>query len=505
MSEKLDQIYDQLKELHREVNLLVSISALVEWDQRCFMPSGGSDHRAEQTSWLAGKIHKKSTKNKIGELLSELEAAGIGKGLDPRDVNVREWRHDFDLRTKLPQEFVEDLSRTTSLAQDAWVGARKNNDFGAFQPWLEKIVALKRREADYLGWKNEPYDALLDEYEPGAKTEEVAAVLGGLRDQLVPLLKAIKDSPRKPRLDILHRDYPEAAQEAFSKRVAAAIGFDFNRGRLDVTAHPFCTTIGPNDIRITTRFIRDHVNAAFFGVMHEAGHGLYEQNVLAEHKYTPMGEAVSLGIHESQSRMWENSVGRSLAFWQYWYPEAQKAFTALKDVSVEDFTFAVNAVEPSFIRVEADETTYNLHILLRFELERALLKGDLQAKDVPAAWNEKFKAYFGLDVPDNANGCLQDIHWSAGLIGYFPTYSLGNLNAAQFFVKATEDLGDLEAMFAKGQFAPLLGWLRTNVHSHGRRYRSADLTKVVTGKPLDSKPLVDYLKKKAEMWYGVKG
>jgi len=505
MSKKTDQIYQQLKDIQREISLLASIEALVEWDQRCYLPSGASEHRADQISWLAGKRHKKSTKAIIGELLGELEAAGFGKGLDPRDVNVREWRHDYDLKTKLPQEFVEDLSRTTSLAQDAWVPARKNSNFSEFQPWLEKIVALKKREADYIGWKKEPYDALLDAYEPGAKTEEVAAVLGGLRDQLVPLLKAIKASGRKPKLDILHRDFPESDQEAFAKRVAAAIGFDFNRGRLDVTTHPFCTTIGPNDIRITTRFIRDHVNAAFFGVMHEAGHGLYEQNVPAEHKYTPMGEAVSLGIHESQSRMWENSVGRSLAFWKFWYPKAKKAFASLEDVPMKDFVFAINAVEPSFIRVEADETTYNLHILLRFELERAMLNGDLKAADVPAAWNEKFKKYFGLKVPKDSVGCLQDIHWSAGLIGYFSTYSLGNLNAAQFFVKAQEDLGDLETMFAKGEFAPLLGWLRTNIHAHGRRYRSAELTRVVTGKPLDSKPLVDYLKKKAELWYGVKG
>jgi len=503
MTEKQEQNYLELSGLQREISLLVSISALVEWDQRCYMPPGGSEHRAAQTEYLAGRIHAKATSPRIGDLLNELEATRFDDKRDPRAVNIREWRREYDLRTKLPQEFVEELSRTTSLAQDAWVAARRNKDFPAFKPWLEKITELKKQEADYYGWTVEPYDALLDSYEPGAKASEIAVVLEGLRDQLVPLLQAIQGSPRKPQVSILHRDFPEEAQEAFVKRVAAAIGYNFDRGRLDQTTHPFCTSIGPNDVRITTRFIRNHVNAAFFGVLHEAGHGLYQQNLPPQHAYTPMAEAVSLGIHESQSRMWENAVGRSLAFWKFWFPEAQKAFTALKNVKLDEFVFAINAVEPSFIRVEADETTYNLHILLRFELERAMVKGDLKPSDVPGAWNEKVKAYFGLTVPDDAQGCLQDIHWSSGYIGYFPTYSLGNLNAAQFFAKAQEDLGDLEAMFEKGEFSPLLEWLKKNIHQHGKRYLSAELTKVVTGKPLESKPLIDCLKRKASLWYGV--
>jgi len=499
----MEENYKRLTELQREISIINSIEALVEWDQRCYLPSGGTEHRAAMSSYLAVQRHAKATDSKIGELLASLEASGVGKGDNPEDVNVREWRRDYDNRVKLPADFVEELSTTTSLAQDAWVGARKESNFAAFLPWLEKIVALKKREADYLGWTGECYNALLDQYEPGAKADDVAATLGGLRDQLVPLLQAIKGSGKKPDVSILHRDYPEEAQERFAKRVAEAIGYDFKRGRLDLTTHPFCTSIGPNDVRITTRYIRNHVNAAFFGVMHEAGHGLYEQNLSAEHSYTPMAEAVSLGIHESQSRMWENIVGRSLPFWRFWYPEAQKEFTALADVKMEDFAFAINAVEPSFIRVEADEMTYNLHILLRFELERALMREELKPSDIPGAWKEKFRAYFGMTPPDDAQGCLQDIHWSAGYIGYFPTYSLGNLNAAQLFEKAKEDIGNVEEMFGRGEYQPLLDWLRKNVHSHGRRYKSAELVKVVTGKPLSSKPLIDYLKRKAEQWYGV--
>ncbi len=499
----IDSLYNDLAALQRELNLLSSIESLLEWDQRCYIPTAAHEYRSDQISYLAVMRHKKGTDKHIGELLGELTAAGLGKADSPRDVNVREWKRDYDHKCKLPEDLVSELSKTTSFAQSVWGEARAKNDFASFRPWLEKIVALKRRQADCLGWESEPYDALLDEYEPGAKTAEVAKVLGDLRDRLVPLVKAIAESSKKPDTNVLHRNFPPADQEAFGKLVSTAIGYDFTRGRIDQTTHPFCITLGPKDIRITTRYVPDHVNGALFGTLHESGHALYEQNLPPEHAGTPMAEAVSLGIHESQSRLWENIVGRSLPFWQMWYQEAQKRFLALSNVSLNSFVFAINSVEPSFIRVEADETTYNLHILLRFELERALMNGDLKPADVPAAWNEKFKSYFGLDVPDDAHGCLQDIHWSAGLIGYFPTYSIGNLNSAQFYEKAVADIGDQDDNFRKGIYAPLLDWLRTNIHSHGKRHKSADLTRIVTGKALSSDALMRYLEKKAATWYGV--
>jgi carboxypeptidase Taq len=499
-----EKSYQELVDLYKETALIGHIESTLEWDTRTYLPDGGHDYRAEEVSYLAVMRHQKAVNPRIGELLGLLESASQnGSDGSPMAVNVREWRRDYEIATKLPEDLVAELAKVTTLAQNEWKEARARNDFKAFQPWLKKVVDLKKREADCLGWTKERYDALLDSYEPGAKTEEVADVLSQLRDRLIPIVRAVAEAPRKPNRSILTRHYPEAAQAAFGRKVATAIGFDFNRGRIDITTHPFCITLGPADIRITTRYLENYVNGALFGTLHEAGHGLYEQNLPAEHAGTPSAEAVSLGIHESQSRLWENIVGRSRAFWTKWFPEAKAHFSSLADVSMEQFAFAINAVEPSFIRVEADETTYNLHILLRFELEREMLNGNLSISDVPAAWNEKFRKYFGVTVPRDADGCLQDVHWSAGLIGYFPTYSLGNLNAAQFYEKAVEELGNQDANFAAGNYSPLLGWLKTNIHAHGRRYRSADLTKVVTGKPLSSDALISYLTGKAKEWYGV--
>lgn len=319
------------------------------------------------------------------------------------------------------------------------------------------------------------------------------------------LVQQIINAPRKPDVSILERDYPVEKQRIFGELVASTIGFDFKAGRLDVTAHPFCSGIGPGDCRITTRYNPNHLGQALFGTMHEAGHAIYEMNLPAEYFGTPMGEAVSLGIHESQSRMWENMVGRSKAFWKFFYPLAQQTFhESLADVSLDDFYFAINDVRPSLIRVEADEVTYNLHILLRFEIEQGIFGGDIKAKDIPAVWNERFKKYFGIVPKTDSEGCLQDIHWSAGLFGYFPTYSLGNLCAAQFFAKAKTDIPDLEKQFEGGKYGALLDWLKKNIHSQGMRYRAEDLVKVVTGKKLDHKPLMAYLSKKFKPLYGVK-
>ncbi|MBM3328673.1 MAG: carboxypeptidase M32 [Calditrichaeota bacterium] len=493
--------YTSLKALQSEVAIIGRIEALLEWDERCYLPEKASPGRAEQLAWIAGLRHRKATDSAIGDLLGQLKGES---GLSEQEqVNVREWQRDYDLAMKLPVELVEEMSRITTLAQRAWRDARENNNFQAFAPHLSKVLELKRRQADCYGWSDEPYSALLDTYEPGAKTSEVAAVLSQLRDRLVPLVRKVAEAPRRFDTSFLRSDFPVEAQRVFAERAARAIGYDFERGRLDVTTHPFCTTIGQCDVRITTRFYPDYWNAAFFGVLHEAGHAIYEQNLEAEFEGTPMGDAVSLGIHESQSRMWENFVGRSEGFWRYWYGELQQTFPTFQGVPRDRFHFAINEVKSSFIRVEADEVTYNLHILLRFELERALLSGDLSVADLSGVWRERFQSYFGIPVPTDTEGCLQDIHWSAGLIGYFPTYSLGNLNAAMLYAKASEDLGDLNAMFAMGEYAPLRTWLTDRIHRHGRRYPPAKLIEVATGRPLDSTPLVDYLTAKVETLYQV--
>lgn len=498
--ELLDDLVSRLK----STAVLASCSALLGWDEQTYLPPGGAGHRAEQLGLLAGMAHQRATDPAIGELLSQLEAAKAFAADSPEAALLREARRDYDRKTKLPQRLVEEMSRTTTLSQQAWVGARRKKDFAEFRPWLEKVVALKREEADVLSAGGEKYDALLDDYEAGATSESVAASFATLRKELVSLLDAIRGSGRSPDASILTRSYPVEAQRAFGRAAAAAIGFDFDRGRLDEAAHPFCSGIGPGDCRLTTRYDEHHVPGAFFGTLHEAGHGLYEQGLPADRFGTPLGEACSLGVHESQSRMWENFVGRSRAFWGYFFPQARDAFPgALKDVDTETFYRAINDVRPSYIRVEADEVTYNLHIMLRFELERPLIAGDLAPADLPGAWDEAFARDFGMRPTNVAEGALQDIHWSAGLVGYFPTYALGNMYAAQLFEQARTDLGDLDAMFARGEFAPLKGWLVEKVHRHGRRYRPAELIERVTGRAPSPEPLVRHLRGKYGELYGV--
>jgi carboxypeptidase Taq len=497
--------YDELIGRSKELTLLGSCSALLGWDEQTYMPKGGAEHRGNQSALLAGLVHDRATDPKVGELLAAVEGSDLVTDPDaPASANVRELRRSYDRQTKLPRSLVEELARATSKAHQDWVAARHEQNFPRLLPSLETIVRLKHEEAKCLGPSADPYDALLDEYEPGAKSRDLAALFDALRGELVPLVVAIEGSTRRPDTTILRRDYPVDRQRVFAEAAASAVGFDFKRGRLDTTEHPFCTGIGPGDTRITTRFDPRNFTDAFFGVLHEVGHGLYDQGLEPSHHGTPMGEAVSLGMHESQSRMWENVVGRSRAFWAYWFPLARQVFReALGDVSPEAFYFAVNEVKPSLIRVQADEVTYNLHVLVRFELERALLSGDLAVGDLPGAWNDRYTHYLGVTPKNDSEGCLQDIHWSAGLVGYFPTYTLGNLYAAQLYAKASRDLGDLPASFARGDYSGLLGWLRQNVHKHGQRYRAAALVERVTGSPPDHRPLVEALRAKYGELYGL--
>jgi carboxypeptidase Taq len=497
--------YEELIRRTRDVAILSSCIELLEWDELTYMPRAGAIHRGDQQALLAGLYHERASDPRIAELLSELECSTlVSDSLSPSAVNVREIRRAYDRITRLPRALFEEMARVTTLAQHEWEAARHSSDFGRFQPWLERVVALKREEAESIGYETIPYDALLDEYEPGARSAEVAQIFTALWHDLIPLVDAIRRSPRQAPVAILRREFPLEEQRALGEAVAAALGFDFARGRLDATVHPFCSAIGPGDCRIATRYTLHQFNDAFFSILHEVGHGLYEQGLDPDHYGTPMGEIPSLALHESQSRLWENFVGRSRAFWEYFWQLARKSFShALGDVSCEEFYFAVNHVQPSLIRSVADEVTYNLHILVRFDLERALVAGDLRARDIPGAWNEAYEHYLGIVPSDDAQGCLQDGHWASGLIGYFPTYLLGNLYAAQLFAQANADLGGLSHAFARGQFNHLIDWLRDKVYRQGSRYPAARLIQHVTGTPTDYKPFVRALWRKYEELYRI--
>jgi carboxypeptidase Taq len=395
------------------------------------------------------------------------------------------------------------LAQASAEGETAWEKARPQNDWPGFLPFLERLVDLSREEAEALSYTTEPYDALLDGYEVGETAAGLESLFRSLRESLVALVDAIRGSRRRPEAAILHRHYPQALQEQFSREAVLKLGYDFEAGRLDPTAHPFSTGLGPGDVRITTRYDENFFSTAFFGTLHETGHALYNQGLPPEHWGAPRGQSISLGIHESQSRLWENLVGRSWGFWEHFFPRARALFPALQDVSLETFHFAINQVAPSLIRVEADEVTYNLHIIFRFELERSLMNRGLQARDLPEAWNAKIREYLGLTPPDDRDGVMQDVHWSAGYFGYFPTYTLGNMYAAQFFAKANGELGDLANLFARGEFGALLAWLRERIHSQGSRHRPRDLVRAVTGKALEARFLVEYLSGKFKSLYGL--
>lgn len=496
--------YEELCQQLREVAVLSSCNAVLSWDEQTGMPAEGSAFRAEQVGMIAGLVHEKATHPRIGELLQELSQATTDED-SVVAANIREARRNYERSKKLPRRLVEELSKTTSLAQQAWIKARKDQDFPAFLPWLEKMVHLKREEAQVVGYGNgHPYDALLDEYEPGATAASIQEVFGALRPRLVDLIGRIQASSTKPGKEIVERHYPKAAQKVFAEAAARCIGFSFERGRLDESAHPFCSGVGPGDVRLTTRYLDHHFNSAFFGVLHEAGHGIYEQGLPDDQFGLGCGTACSLGVHESQSRLWENFVGRSMAFWNYFYPGAVQAFpTALKEVSQDEFYQAINVVEPSFIRVEADEATYNLHIMLRFEIELKLISGELKPADLPSAWNSAFQRDFSIVPPNDAMGCMQDIHWSAGLFGYFPTYALGNLYAGMLFEAASRDLGELQAQFSRGEFLLLKEWLKEKVHQWGRRYTAPAMIEKATGQKLTHEPLLRHLEAKYAAIYSL--
>jgi carboxypeptidase Taq len=501
--------YLQLVREAREISLLGSAMSVLGWDEQTYMPAGAASLRADQVSLLARMAHERHTGAKFADMLAAAEADLPPNGaasVEQPDaaVNLHHLRRDFDRAAKLPAEFVEEMSRTSVMSEQAWTHARRSNDFAAFQPWLEKMLSLKQREVEYLGGTGELYDTLLEDYEPGMTSARLRDIFSELRTELVQITAGIRESGRRAPVDIARRRFPLEGQESLARRAAAAFGFDFSQGRLDISAHPFCSFIGPGDTRMTTRYDEMDISNSFFSVLHETGHGLYDQGLPEEHFGTPLGEYVSLGIHESQSRLWENLVGRGEAFWQWMWPIFQKEFAEpLAGVHLRDWMFAINNVEPSLIRTESDEVTYNLHILLRFELEQRLLGGDLPAKDLPGEWNSAMSEMLGICPTSDAEGCLQDIHWSGGGIGYVPTYTLGNLISAQLFEAAKSQTPGLEDEFAQGDFSHLLEWLRANVHRHGKRYSAEELVQRATGKPLSAEALLNHLRAKAAKYYGV--
>lgn len=502
MNEK--QAYDELITRVKETAILRSCADLLGWDEQTYMPHAAAEHRGNQSALLARLTHRMSTDPRIGELLGAMEGSDLIK--DPHSdtgANVREIKRSYERQQKLPSSLVEEQARTAVLSQQVWTEARKKNDFKLFAPWLQKTMDLKRQEAQCVGYQDHIYDALLDDYEMGETAAGVKRVFESLREPLIDLIGRIAGSARKAPIEILERTYPADLQDQFAREAANAIGFDFEGGRIDLAVHPFCSSPGAGDTRMTTRYDEKFFGDGFFSVLHETGHALYEQGLdKSNHFGEPIAQSVSLGIHESQSRMWENLVGRSRSFWMHFFPKAKATFgEVVKEVNEQDWLFAVNDIRPSFIRTESDEATYNLHVLLRFEMETAILEDQLSISDVPGAWNEKMRKYLGITPPDDARGCLQDIHWSGGMVGYFPTYTLGNLYAAQFFEQARKDLGDLDGMFVRGEFMPLLDWLRKNIHQHGSRYSPRQLVKNVTGHDLRAEPLLTHLEQKEKDLY----
>ena len=476
-------------EMAREKSVIESIAATLAWDQETYMPRKAAAHRADQRSWVSSRAHEMGTSEKWKRALEEAEAAD--EGTDPKiTANLRLLRREFDRDTCLPTELVARETAACSKAKHAWAEARAQDDFQSFAPHLQTQVDIAREKAELWGYQGEPYDALLEEYERATSTAAVAELFEALAPRLREIAQKAIEKSADRATNIPAGPYPVAEQQAFNAKIAEAVGIDFNAARIDTTAHPFCTKLGPGDQRLTTRYDEADFTSSLFGVLHEAGHGLYEMGLPQEDFGLPSGSSVSLGIHESQSRLWENQVGRSRRFWEHWYPSACEHFSQLNSLPLDDFLAYVQRAEFIPIRVEADEATYDLHIMLRFDIERQLINSELKVGDVPECWNASFEESFGFRPPSDREGCLQDIHWSMGGIGYFPTYSLGNLNAAQLFASATTN-DEISAGLDKANYAPLLQWLRSKVHHQGALLDPVELMIQATGK---APAADDYLK-----------
>ncbi len=488
------QLYTAYRDIMQRAADLNYAAAVLSWDQETYMPPKGADARARQLATLATQAHELLTSDAFGSLLSEL--AGRSDLSETEQWNVRLSQEDYDKNKKLSNEFVDELSRQTSECFNAWIEARRRNDYRIFAPSLTKMIALKRKQADLYGYSAHPYDALLDDYEKGMTVAELDPFFDNIKKEMPALLDKIR-SAQQVGNDCFHRPYPKQAQWDFSIDVLTHMGFDFEAGRQDYSEHPFTTSFAATDVRLTTRLDEHNFASMLWSCIHEGGHGLYEQGLPDDQYGLPLGSPTSLGIHESQSRFWENCIGRSRQFWRYFYPRLQQRFPeVLADVSAHNFYKAMNRVEPSLIRTEADEVTYHFHVLIRYEIEKALIEGSLSPDDLATKWNELYKKYLGVTPPDYKTGVLQDVHWSHGSFGYFPTYTLGSFYAAQFFEQAHKDIAGLEDQVKAGDYTALLHWLRQTVHQHGRRYTSQQLCERITGRKLDPSSFIAYITQK---------
>ena len=498
--------FSAVLKLSKQHAILESINGLLGWDQETYMPQGAIDYRSDHLETIASLAHKQKTSDTFALALSKLIDLKTGEIQDPtlsaeEKAAAYQWRKDYNKAMKLPIEFVEEFAKTSSLSMHAWSEAKRHNSFETFAPHLEKIVALCRQKAEYLGYKDHPYDALLDLYEPEMTSAYLTPLFTRLKTSLTRLLQEIQSKPKHPR-ECLHKDFPAHGQMHFSHTILDAMGFTHDSSRLDLSAHPFCSALNPKDVRMTTRIIPNLPLSCLFSVIHEAGHGIYEAQLNESMYGTPLCEAISLGIHESQSRLWETWIGKSYPFWQHFYPLLQKEFPSqLGGTHLDTFFLAANHVEPSLIRVESDEVTYCLHVILRFEIEKALIDGSLQVKDLPTAWNEKMREYLGISPQSDGEGCLQDIHWSMGSIGYFPTYALGNLCAAQFFETFEKTYPNWKEQVSQGNLLFIRQWLKEQLHQYGRQFSPQEIITKISGKNLTEQPYVDYLQKKFHKIY----
>lgn len=495
------KLYKQYLELTQKAADFSNAAAVLGWDQEVYMPSKGFAFRGRQLATLSAQAHEMMTSEAYGELLKAiLDSSSL---TEEALCNVQISWEDYEKNKRIPVSFVSQLTTQTTQCFSAWMDARQKNDYTLFAPQLDKMIALKRQQADYYGYQEHPYDALLDDYEKGATVSQLDAVFQQVQKQLKPLIASIA---AKPIIDdhCFHRHYDRQKQFDFSMLVLRRMGYDFDAGRQDFSEHPFTTSFSPQDVRITTRVDENDFSSLLWSSIHEGGHALYEQGLPTEQYGLPLGMPASLSIHESQSRLWENGIGRSMNFWSYFYPQLQTLFPEpLQTVSLEQFYKSMNRVSPSLIRTEADELTYHFHVMIRYEIEKALLSNDLQAKDLSEVWNAYYQRHLGVTPTDDKNGVLQDVHWSHGSFGYFPTYSLGSFYAAQFLATAIESIPTITTDMAKGDFTQLLRWLRTNIHQHGRRYRSEALCQKVTGKPLDFNLFLNYAQEKYSAIYGL--
>jgi len=497
-----DTSIEALRQKLGEVADVNSAIALLQWDQETYMPPKAGEGRGQQLATLSALSHRLFTAPELGALLKGLSERVDSLGADDAKL-VSETLYDYERSTRLPEAFVHEFAEEQSKAYEVWTTARAASDFKRFQPNLEKMVELLRRRADLMGYEGSPYNGLLEDFERGMTAEQLQPLFADLAARQSDLVKRIANA-EQPDIDWLHQEWSESAQWEFSMRVLHDMGYDLEAGRQDKSVHPFTTSFDLYDVRITTRTNTKELFAGLMGSIHEGGHALYDQGFQPKDRRTPLGSAPSLGAHESQSRMWENMIGRSLPFWKHYMPDLKELFPGQLDgISAEMVYAAVNHVQPSFIRVEADECTYNLHIILRFEIEVALMEGTLKVSEVPEAWNAKVKSYLGLDVPSDAMGCLQDIHWAHGAMGYFPTYSLGNLYAAQLFETILADEPNLWSNVEAGNFRPLLEWLRSHVHVHGRRKSAVEIVRDSTGKEPGAEAYMRYLTGKYGDLYGL--